>query len=286
MKLTGKIMMIGVFSLMLASFAGAETRNDVKSVTSDIQKLIDESENRLGGNVKEHRSAKPEVTVPEKTASDQENDTIYVYPEKKKYIGLSKVDINRFHCEQGNVTGVIFSEDKGLTVNRSGSNAFLRILPDSYAFESPFELYMICAEDTLYRIIGDPQWVSARNVILKDGDKKIEQALDFFKGKTREENIVRLIKKSWNEDWDPAWTITPKFKPVMKNENYRVSWYRSIDTGSEWVIEQYIVEGMKGNVRIEESAFVNRQTVAVSCFDPVITNGKLAQVVVVRGKIQ
>lgn len=248
-------------------------------LSDDIQHMIAEAEQDIAAAERQHTAPN---TNPQLAPDD---DTLYVYPEKKTYLTLSKADINRFLCEGGEVTGVIFSEDKGLHVTRSGVNAFLRIIPDGYAFGSPFELYMICGGDTLYRMIGDPQWVSARNVILKDGGKKLDQALDFFKGRFREESIVRLIRQSLKEEWDPAWTITPRYALAARTDDYKVTWYRSIDTRTQWTVEQYIIEPLAGEIRVEETAFVDRRTVAVSCPDPVIAPGKLGQVLVIREKL-
>lgn len=222
--------------------------------------------------------------------SSKLSDTVYVMPEKRKFVTLSKTDINRIHCEgDRKLSGAIFSEDKGIVVNRNGSNGFLRIVPESYAFSAPFELFFICSDDagsSLYRVIGNPEMELSKNVILKDDGTKMQQGINFFKGKHREQALVEMIQITWNENWEPAWKVVPRYKPIVDNEEYRIIWYRTVKTMSEWTIEQYIVEAKINEVHISEVAFVNRHTAAVSVFEPVIKNGQLGQVVVVREKVE
>lgn len=221
----------------------------------------------------------------DKADAKPSNDTIYVMPELRKILDLSRIDINRFHCERGDLSGAIFSEDKGITVTRTGKDAFLRIVPETYAFDIPFELFLICSEgndSSVYRIIGNPVEEMSKNVILKDDSAKVTDSINFFKGKDRDQVLVEMIEKSWSEEWEPYWKIIPRYQRVANEADYRITWYRTIETNSEWVIEQYIIESLKDDLPIPETAFVNRNTAAVSVFDPTLKNGQLGQVVVVR----
>ena len=250
---------------------------DNEAIDKQVEAMVDRS--------KRQAEVLSEKKKEETAGARPSNDTIYVMPESRKTVDLSKTDINRFHCERGELTGTIFSEDKGITVNRSGKDGFLRIIPESYAFEIPFELFMICSEDkesSIYRIIGNPVNELSKNVILKDDGGKVTSAINFFKGKDREQVLVEMIEKSWSEEWETYWKIIPRYQRIANEPDYKITWYRTIETMSEWVIEQYIIEALTDDLKIPETAFVNRSTAAVSVFDSTIENGRFGQVVVIR----
>jgi hypothetical protein len=209
--------------------------------------------------------------------------TLYGYLERKNFIRISKTDVNRFVCENGDVTGTIYSEDKGIEVKKAGRNAFLRIRPNSFAFEHPFEFYVTCG-DELYTFIVEGDWISASKVVLKDGAGKVEEALDFFRGKTREGNVVDIIKKGWNEKWEDGWREIPRYRAIEQTKDYKVVWYKTVDTGTPWVLELFVVEGIGNPVKLKEEDFLDGDVVAVSCLEPLVAKGRLGKVAVIREK--
>lgn len=215
------------------------------------------------------------------------DDTIYVYPEKKKHIDLSRIDVNRIHCEgDRGVVGFVYATDKGIEVTKNGSNAFLRIVPEEWAFENPFELFVMCGEQgssDLYRMIAYPKNLSTRNVILKDEGRRIQNALDFFKGRSRDENIAAIIKSVWEENFDEAWTVIPKAQQVSpKYGSYQITLYRTIHTNADWIIDEYSIQNQGAPLAVREEMFVGSNTVAVAVIDSVIETDKLGQVIVIR----
>lgn len=235
-----------------------------EEVAPDVQKKALDTEKRRFG------------TGPVETA-------LFGYPERKNYIRISKTDVNRFVCENGDVTGTIFSEDKGIEVKKSGRNAFLRIRPDSFAFEHPFEFYVMCDEE-LYTFIIEGEWISASRIVLKDGGRKVEEALDFFKGKDRELNVVEVVRKSWNDKWEEGWREIPRFRTVKQTKDCKTVWYKTVETGTPWVLEMFIVEGLGQPVKLKEEDFLDGDVIAVSCLDPLVARGRMGKVVVIREK--
>jgi len=241
-----------------------EDGRSLEAVAPDVRKKALDAEKRRSG------------TGPVETA-------LFGYPERKNYIRISKTDVNRFVCENGDVTGTIYSEDKGIEVKKSGRNAFLRIRPDSFAFEHPFEFYVMCDEE-LYTFIIEGEWISASRIVLKDGGRRVEEALDFFEGKDRELNVVEVVKKSWNEKWEEGWREIPRFRTVKQTKDCKTVWYKTVDTGTPWVLEMFIVEGLGQPVKLKEEDFLDGDVVAVSCLDPLVARGRMGKVVVIREK--
>lgn len=218
------------------------------------------------------------------------DDTIYVHPEKKKHIDLSRIDVNRIHCEgDRTVVGFVYATDKGIEVSKNGANAFLRIVPEEWAFENPFELFVMCGEhgnSDLYRMIAYPKNLSTRNVILKDEGSRIQEAIDFFKGRSRDENIAAIVKAVWEENFEESWTIIPKAQKVaQRHGNYQITLFRTILTNADWIVDEYSIQNQGGPLAVKEEMFVGSNTVAVAVIDPVIETNQIGQVIVIRGNL-
>ena len=241
----------------------------------------------------------PPVTSPAVRISEPYNlnipDTEYVEPEIKNYVHISKVDMNRFYCEKGKIVGVFYSKDKGIIGRKAGANFFLRIIPNSFAFEHPFELFLMCGDDktgylNTYEMIVTGERISARTIILKKGvSENIKEQMQFFSGNTRTQNIVRLVKASYTEDFPEEFSIYRVFKiinPISfghSPDEMKIILYKTVDTGM-WIVNIYFVEALK-NITLHNEDFVKENTIAVAVFNPYLEKGQFGKVMVIQDKL-
>ena len=216
-------------------------------------------------------------------------DYIHVYPEQKAYVPISNVDINRIICERGKVVGLYFSKDKGVIAKAAGSSLYIRVVPDSFAFRHPFEMYIECGEKEYretYSMIFMGERISTRTVILHSTKtKNIEK---YFKKNTRLELITKLIKYSYKEDFPEDFKIKRVFEfinPIsfsVRPDTASIIKYLQVDAG-KWNVILYIVYAKK-DITLTESQFVKENTIAVSVFDPILRKNHYSKVVVITEK--
>ena len=46
-----------------------------------------------------------------------------------KFVDVSKTDVNRIVCENGEIGKIVYSKDKELTIQKDGENAFVKLSP-------------------------------------------------------------------------------------------------------------------------------------------------------------
>ena len=211
-------------------------------------------------------------------------DVLHVWPDVKSYIPVSKIDVNRFVCERGKVVGEIYSNDKGLVVQRAGDSIYLRIAPKTFAFDHPFEFFVVCGEKEkrwTYTMILTPERISTRTAVLHAGSGSKEGG--WFVGKTRTDAIVDVVKAAFSEKWPEDFEVHRVFQPVRGLlSGARVVKYLVVDAG-RWVADVYVIDALR-NLHLRDEDFVGEDTVAVAVFDPFIKRGTFGKVVVVREK--
>ena len=95
-----------------------------------------------------------------------------VLPEITTQVRLSNSDINRVICPV-DIKDAIYSEEKGLAVNLSGKNAYLKFLvvkkdgKEMYSM-TPSELYFVC-DGAVYTMIAMPSRIPAQIIQLVPG---------------------------------------------------------------------------------------------------------------------
>ena len=217
-------------------------------------------------------------------------DYLHVWPDSKTFVPVSRIDLNRFVCERGKVTGVFFSRDKGFIPYKAGRNLFLRIVPDSFAFEYPAELHVICQhegkEDT-YVLILTPEDVSSRTIILHSSTPAPRESSTA--PHPRLKRIIKLVKEGYSENFDSRFTVRRTFLTFPGSRfalpaGVKVVRYLEVDTG-DWVVECYLLNSaLEQAVKISEVPFIEDDTVAVSVLNPVLPAHGFARVLVIREK--
>ena len=239
---------------------------------------------------KKQQSGKAELIVKRKDLINIP-DYFHVYPEEKNYVVISKIDINRLVCEKGKVMGLFYSKDKGIITKKADNNLFVRIIPGSFAFSHPFELYVECGDNSkrfIYPLIVTSERVSTKTVILHKPKILTQEQKDFFKKNTRTSSIIKLIKQAYKETFSESFIVKKVFTPInplsfeISPTKAKIIKYMQVDTG-KWILDLFFIDALE-NLKLKEEQFVKENTIAVSVFDAVLHKGQFGKIVIIREK--
>jgi len=145
---------------------------------------------------------------------------ITIPPELLTTVRMSNRDINRITCQEGLIKDVVYSKEKGLMINFTGKDAFLkyRIIKtgNKMAYVTgPTELYIACNEQ-IYTLIAVPEGIPAQIIRLSSGVReKIKKNQSVYGGMAIERKIMALIKAVYTDTIPDSFTI----QKVGKNYN-------------------------------------------------------------------
>ncbi|HUD92672.1 MAG TPA: type-F conjugative transfer system secretin TraK [Sphingobium sp.] len=110
--------------------------------------------------------------------------TLHALPDQTSRIRLSNRDINHVVCEGGEIEDIKFSAEKGLAVEKGGSDAWIKFLTReiddagqvtrSYVTQ-PSEFFISCNGAT-YPLYAEPAEIPAQTVVLVAGARQRAQA--------------------------------------------------------------------------------------------------------------
>ena len=125
---------------------------------------------------------------------------------------LSNSDINRVICPV-DMKDAIYSEEKGLTVNLSGKNAFVKFLvvkkdgKEMYSM-TPSELYFVC-DGAVYTMVAIPGRIPAQTVQLVPGKAgTARKNIEIYGELPFEKKIITIVKKVYTNDVPDSFTET------------------------------------------------------------------------------
>jgi conjugal transfer pilus assembly protein TraK len=135
-----------------------------------------------------------------------------VSPEITTQVRLSNSDINRVICPV-DIKDAIYSEEKGLTVNLSGRNAYLKFLvvkkdgKEMYS-TTPSELYFVC-DGVVYTMIAIPARIPAQTVQLAPGKAgTARKNIELYGELPFEKKIIAIVKRVYTNDAPDSFTKT------------------------------------------------------------------------------
>ena len=135
-----------------------------------------------------------------------------VSPEITTQVRLSNSDINRVICPV-DIKDAIYSEEKGLTVNLSGKNAFVKFNvvrkdgKDMYSM-TPSELYFVC-DGAVYTMIASPARIPAQTVQLTPGKAgTAKKNIELYGELPFEKKIIAIVKRIYTNDVPDSFTKT------------------------------------------------------------------------------
>lgn len=133
-------------------------------------------------------------------------------------VELSGREINRIVCP-GQMTDLIFSEEKGLTGHFSGNNAFVKFTAEEVGgklkySKEPSEIYAVC-NGSVYTLIGAPAEINAVTVRLAlPKSETVEKNIVRYKNMPLEKQALQLIKEAYGGAFPSSYQVTDKALPV------------------------------------------------------------------------
>jgi len=126
---------------------------------------------------------------------------VEVHPEKTVWVELSNTDLNRVVCSDGEITDVLFSQEKGIRVKTAGESAYIKFMmqqgetPDERpsTVKVPSEFYMVCGGET-YSFIAKPRQVPSRTVYLVSEMASVRKGKDTFASDPYDLALTRIIR--------------------------------------------------------------------------------------------
>jgi conjugal transfer pilus assembly protein TraK len=117
------------------------------------------------------------LTVPLVSTAPACGQSVMALPDQTSRIQLSNRDVNHIVCVGGEIDDVKFSAEKGLAVERGGSDAWIKFLvleTDDASFKtrtyvtSPAEFFVAC-NGAIYPLLAEPSDIPAQTVNLVPG---------------------------------------------------------------------------------------------------------------------
>lgn len=146
------------------------------------------------------------------SASPAAAQSIRALPDQMSRIHLSNRDINHFVCEGGDIDDVKFSSEKGITVEKGGSDAWVKFLVKetddagqvtrTYV-TAPSEFFVSC-NGANYPLYAEPADVPAQTVVLIAGSAQRARANTDLLGPLVEEERAVSITLAMLDDRVPA----------------------------------------------------------------------------------
>lgn len=145
-------------------------------------------------------------------------------PDQTSRIRLSNHDVNHVICVGGEIGDVKFSAEKGLAVERGGSDAWIKFLvletddmgvkTRSYV-TTPSEFFVSC-NDAIYPLYAEPADIPAQTVTLVPGATQRARANDALLGPlVEEERAVSIILSMLQERVPPSFAeVAPASRPL------------------------------------------------------------------------
>ncbi len=137
---------------------------------------------------------------------------VEVHPEKTVWLELSNTDLNRVVCSNGEITDVLYSQEKGIRVKTAGSDAYIKFMmqepqtPDERPerVTVPSEFYLVCAGET-FSFIGKPEPVPSKTIYLVSERAGIEEGKESFRSDPVDEAITKIIRTIFLDTVPPSW---------------------------------------------------------------------------------
>lgn len=225
-----------------------------------------------------------------------ENLSVVEHSIEFKFVDASKSDTNRIICENGDFGKLIYSKDKELTLQKDGSNAFLKLSPvitksngiviNSKVNEFTRDAYLEC-DSKIYSINFIPKDIPAQTIVLmdkaKDKTKSINpKAKEFEKANDFEKTMIDMIKSTYKEIPPEGYSIEYKNDVVMNFDELELKNTKKY-IGSGYVVDEYLIT-TKMKVEIDEKMFVPyiaKNPLAIALTDLLLDENKQARLLVV-----
>jgi conjugal transfer pilus assembly protein TraK len=172
-----------------------------------------------------------------KEEKGEESNVVYVKPNRTTMVEMSSLDINRVYCD-GEITDVIFSEEKGVKVKIVKNNAFVKfamkkIENKEIPVENPVDLFFVC-NDQVYNVIALPKRIPSASIYLESKDKKkIQEVMEKVKELPYEKRLLDIIKAIYVNKYEPNYQVMKVNKEFYLFKDIKVILEKMIDIEGE-----------------------------------------------------
>jgi conjugal transfer pilus assembly protein TraK len=164
------------------------------------------------------------------------SNIVYVKPNKTTMVEMSSLDINRVYCD-GEITDVIFSEEKGVRVKIVKNNAFVKFVvkkieDQEIPTDKPADLFFVCNEQ-VYSIIAIPKRIPSTFVYLESKEKRIQEVVERVKELPYEKRLLDVIKAIYVNKYEPNFQVVNVNKEFYLFKDVKVVLEKVIDIEGE-----------------------------------------------------
>ena len=224
--------------------------------------------------------------------------TVTALPDQTATIRLSNRDVNHVICVGGEIDDVKFSAEKGLSVEKGGSDAWIKFLVKEIDdtghvtrtyVTTPSEFFVTC-NGAIYPLYAEPSDIPAQTVTLAPGAAQRARANNDLLGPLVEEERAVSITLAMLQDRVPASfsVVAPARDSFLLDSlpSARITERRRVEAdGTGLSASEYRVE-VSAETTIDERAFLARalgtRIFAISADRLSLRPGETARVIVVR----
>lgn len=217
-----------------------------------------------------------------------------VPPEVPTMVELSSQEINRIVCP-GEMTDLIFSEEKGLTGHFSGNNAFIKFTAEerngkrAYSTE-PSEIYAVC-KGAVYTIIAAPAEINAVTLRLAlPKAEQVEENILRFTNMPMEKQALQLIREGYSGVYPSSYQVKSSKKAVQLCPDIALDLVQTVDVDGLGLRLKVFKASSKLNkeTRLDEKSFLKaalgNQVLALAIEQHLLGPGESSRVLVVERK--
>lgn len=217
---------------------------------------------------------------------------VVVYPERPTTLEMSNRDINRVVCTDGGFEDYKYSGEKGIVVEASGSDAFVKFQILEIGSERQYvtarsEFFFRCGGE-MYTLFGSPRDIPSQTVFLGGAlGQGAKKNAELFNPLSDEERALTITRQALKETAPASYSKTLLDDPyrdglvagvdIRKRTHYRVE-------GSGFAASVFLVRAAR-DVTLSEMMFVGpafgRSIYAVTIERPQLKSGEVTRAVLV-----
>ena len=213
-----------------------------------------------------------------------------VLPDQTTRVPISNTDVNRIVCQDGDISDVIYSVEKGITVKVSGKNAWVKLKmlkqKDKLLYNrKPVDISVVCAGQ-VYTLVGTPAPIPIQTIRLGGYADKARKNVAMMQGMPHEKRILFILEHLYKDDYPDSWTVQTTVTPLGELGAGLLDLVREIDIEGVGLRAKVLRFKALRTAEIEETDFlqsgIGKQIVAVSIDQPKLSSGEVTRVFILE----
>ena len=214
-----------------------------------------------------------------------------------QFANVSKTDVNRIVCENGEVGKLIYSKDKEISMQKDGSNAFVKLLPvttrangtiiDSRVNDFNRDVYIEC-NNKMFSLNLVPTDITAQTILLTSDGLSVnnENAGRYEKSNSFEKTVIDIIKNVYKDKEPDGYGVKQIKQASIKFKEIEL-FPRKVYAGNDYKVYEYKIVALE-DVELDEKMFINfiaNNPLALSLTDLNLKKGKEARLFVISNAL-